>query len=91
MIAKIIQFLIKYGFVSLIITALITLGTAIVNNLSWSFLTTFFILIQNLLNMLNWIIDVPSLILLIGITLSIEVAYWTYEAWYLIVKFFKTF
>jgi len=87
--SKIIQILIRIGFIALIIGALAIFGRVVNEFLSWSFLVTFFAVVRNLLNMLNWLIDIPTLVLLITITLSIEVAYWIYEASVVVTKFFR--
>lgn len=75
--------------IGVIIGALIGFGNRIAQNVVWVWLTKFFILIREILEMIDFIIDTDTLILLLGITLAIEMAVWTFRAILYLVHFFK--
>jgi len=85
----IIKLLIRIGMLALAVTALSVFGSVINNFLPWSWLITFFALIRNLLYMMNWLVDIPTLLQIIGYVMLIEIAYWGYEGTMVVIKFFK--
>lgn len=75
--------------IGVIIGALIGFGNRMARNVVWVWLTKFFILIREILEMIDFIVDTDTLILLLGITLTIELAVWTFRAILYLVHFFK--
>lgn len=77
------------GILSLIIAGLGILGTTINRIIPWQWLTNFFIIIRNLLKSIDFIIDTNTLIVLIGSSLSITIAYWTYKGTMFVISKFR--
>lgn len=84
-----IKILKNVGLIGLIIGGLSVLGNVINSIIPWGWLTNFFIIIRNLLALIDYFIDTNTLITLIGLRLSIEIAYWSYKAIIWVVSFFK--
>jgi len=65
------------------------IGLTINAIIPWNYLTTTFSVIRYFLNIFSFIWDTDTLILLIGISFSIQVSIWTYKAGLIVVNFFK--
>ena len=78
MFQSIINVFIKVGIFSGILTVLYVLGVAINGVFPWSYLTIFFTLIRQMLLLMSWLIDTDTLLLLVGLSFGVRVAYWSY-------------
>jgi len=78
MFQSIINVFIKVGIFSGIITVLYVLGVAINNIFPWNYLTLFFTVIRQMLNLVSWLIDTDTLLLLVGLSFGVKIAFWSY-------------
>jgi len=75
--------------VGLVVGLLVVLGNTIAILLNWDWLTYFFVLIRNLLLMIDWVIPTDTLLTLVGISFTIQVALWAYKATWWLIRWFR--
>jgi len=67
----------RYLLMSFIITAIVTVGNIISASLPWQYLGYLFYVIRFFLYLFDFIINIDTLVLLVGIALFMEGAIWT--------------
>jgi len=67
------------GLIPLVILGLVGLGAAINAVVPWYWLTYFFVILRHNTELVSFFIDPAVLWPLVGISLGLEAAYWTYR------------
>lgn len=78
-------------FLGSAIIALATFGAFVNGFIVWSWLTYFFVIIRYLLGLFNFLIDVPTLLLLVGYGIYILGAYWIFKGVFLVINWVKNY
>jgi len=86
---EILKIVVRISITGLIISGLLIIGNVIDNLVVWSWLTDVFSLIKKSLNSLNFIIDINTLITLVGYSLTIGVGYWSFRIIIWLSKYFN--
>ncbi len=91
MLGEITKIIKNLGLIGAVITALIVVGNAIdyIMNPIWEHLTNFFSIARKIISLSDTFIDTGTLIVIIGITLSLMVSFWTFRMIMWAVGFFK--
>lgn len=89
MLSETIKNIIRVVFVGVIIGGLIYLGNEIDKLVIWQWLTDFFSLIKKAIYSLDFIIDSETLIKIVGYSLKILIAYWSFKAIIWLSKYFN--
>lgn len=77
------------AIISLITTACLSLGVLFNQIIPWTYLTQFFSLMRWSFGLIDFLVDTPTLIILIGLALMIQVAYWSFRGVMLVVHYFR--
>lgn len=85
----ILNFLKQNSLILLTITGLSILGMATNNLIPWQYLTYFFVIFRNLLKLIDFIIPTDHLIILMGISILVMSALWSYRGYIWIVDWFR--
>lgn len=84
----ILKYLIKFGLFTAVLAALYALGAAVNAFLPWSWLTYFFVIMRHLLAIFAWIIDINTMLIIIGLIYTFKISVKTYDV---AVKVFSYF
>lgn len=87
--ATIIKILQRIALMSSITGALLLLGYTINHVVPWVWLTYFFVLLRQLLSIFSFMWDTNTLITLVAISFSVQVAIWAFKATMVVVAFFN--
>lgn len=74
---------------TLIVIILKTLGSIIDSTIDWTFLTNLFGILRFFWNSINWLLDIPTLLFLIGLTITFDIAENVFDAGIITIKWFK--
>lgn len=66
-------------------------GMVLNTYLPWSFLTDFFIILRNVVSLVDFMIDTDTLFNLVGIGILVLSAYYLFKAGFLIINWIKRF
>jgi len=77
--------------ITLVIAALGSIGATVNSMVPWHWLTSMFVLIRKLLLMMDFMVDTETLIIIMGITISLEMAFWAFKGTMWVVKWFKMY
>jgi len=86
---QLIKIVKNVALVLALITALIVFGNVIAGLGVWSWLTSLFVLGRQMLTMADFIIDTDTIITIFGLSITLEVAYWTFRGVMWLNRFFK--
>lgn len=87
--AQLVKILTRAALISAIISMLYILGQGINALIPWSWLIYFFVIFRNLTSLIGFIIDLPTLYVLISLTLTIQIIFWTYKATIFVINWFR--
>jgi len=76
----------KIALIAVLIGALTILSSSITDLAVWTWLTKIFILFRNSLSLIDFIIDTKTLMVIIGLTFTIEIALWGYRSFTWVIK-----
>lgn len=80
--------LVKLGLFTLILTVLYTLGAAMNALVPWGWLVSFFVILRQFLALLNWIIDIDTLVIIVGLSFTFQLSLWTYRLSVRVIQYF---
>jgi len=86
-----INILKQVGLISLTITAMGTVGVVLNNFIPWVWLTNFFIIMRHLLPLIDFMFDTTTLLTLLGIMLTVQIALWAWKGSNLVIDWFKKY
>lgn len=75
--------------IGLLVGVLVVLGNAIAILIDWNWLTYFFVIIRQLLTLIDWLFPTSVLITLMGITFGVHLALWGYKATWFVIRWFR--
>ncbi|MCK9330879.1 MAG: hypothetical protein M0Q94_13480 [Candidatus Cloacimonetes bacterium] len=79
----------RIGLIAVLIGALTILSSSITDLAVWTWLTKIFILFRNSLSLIDFIIDTKTLMVIIGLTFTIDIALWSYKSFTWVAKKFN--
>lgn len=82
------KILVKLGLFAAILTVLYTIGAAINALVPWQWLTSFFVIMRHFMAMFNWLIDIDTLLTIIGLGFTLKLAVWTYRLSMRVIAYF---
>ena len=76
---------------SLAVLGLGILGAFLNSIIPWFWLVYFFVILRSTVSIFDFTWHIPTLLTLVGIALSVEIAIWSWRATMTIVKWFKSY
>jgi len=66
-------------------------GAVLNSFLPWSFLTSFFVILRNVISLVDFMIDTTTLFTLVGVGILVLGAYYLFKAGFLVINWIKGF
>lgn len=88
--SEVMKILKPTAFIGALLVALRILGGVINNLIPWTWLTSFFSIMRWGLGLLDFMWDTDTLIIVIGLVLAINVAYWAFKGVLAVINYFRT-
>lgn len=79
----------KIALIGLVIAALGLLGSVINTLIPWIWITYFFVLLKNLLTMIDFTFNTTLLWSMLGLSLTAFIALWTFKASIFVIEWFN--
>lgn len=73
----------------MLLVALRILGAVVNTYIPWNWLTPFFIFLRQSSMLFDFIWDIPTMWIIVGITMVIEIAIWIFRATLLFINWFR--
>lgn len=85
----ILKHALRIGLVSSILAGLYGIGVFVSGIIKIEFLTSFFVIIRNVVLPFDFIVDIPTFFIVFGAIIYSQVAFWTFKASMMIIHFFN--
>ncbi|MFZ4799302.1 MAG: hypothetical protein ACOYMA_17515 [Bacteroidia bacterium] len=89
MLSKIWEFILNNTLILILISGLVIFGNVINALIPWQWFKFLFIILQKTSLIFDFMVDIPTLWLIFGITLVIEAAYWGLKGILFIVAWYR--